>query len=156
MEQPEILIRTTIPEKYLINAIQISLKELIDYLEDHMAVLYNFYTQKYGVEVKEFKYTPTAGYFVDMTKRAATHKFECGGVTRRDNLFEDKKYQPIVPEKYRTTFFDLKDAKRCYAIPITKIIPIEPIPIENFRLWESNSNIAETDDLVHPRPIYPM
>jgi hypothetical protein len=154
-EQPEILLRIQIPEEYIINAIQVKINHLQSHLEQRPAVIFNFYAQKYGVEIKEYKYSPSAGYFVDIDKRIATHRFECKGVERRDKTFDMKYLQPLVPYLYRNTYFDQKDAKRSYIIPITNIVEINPISIENFKLWEGAGKITTRDLLHHPRPIEP-
>ncbi len=155
-EQPAILVRLQIPDEYRIGAVQLGINDLLFHLEKRPAVLFNFYAQRIGVEVKEFKYTPQLGYFVDIENRIATHMFECKGVARRDTIFEDKYLQPLVPEKYRFTFFNKKDAERSYIIPITNIEEVEPIPISQFKLWDASGNVSPSDVLHHPRPVHTL
>ncbi len=156
MEIPFLLLRIQIPEEYLINARQITIEMLMEHLQAKPAVIFNFYAQAYGVEVKDYKYLPNGGFFVDFETRHCTHYAEIKGIERRDRLFSEKIYQPLVPPIYRESWFDKKDAIRSYAIIITKIIPLShPIPIEDFLLYESNGNVSPFDDLHHPRPVLP-
>lgn len=154
VERPDLLIRFEIPEEYRIHARQIKMEELISHLETRPAVIFNFYAQAYGIEVKDFKYLPQNGFFVDIESRTATHWLEIKGIERRDRLFSEKAFQPLVPHLYRETWFDLKDAIRSYAIIITRIKKLtHPIPIMQFELFESNGMISPTDELHHPRPV---
>lgn len=154
--EPEVLLRLQVPEDYVINAVQAQIRHLVEHLEARPAVIFNFYSQKYGVEIKDFRYSPKAGYLVDMESRTATHRFECKGVERRDRIFDQKFFQPLVPPIYRNTFFDLKDAVRSYIFPITSITEINPIKIEEFELWEGAGKVNARDELHHPRPIAPL
>ncbi|RMG27353.1 MAG: hypothetical protein D6732_20245 [Methanobacteriota archaeon] len=154
VERPDLLIRFQIPEEYRIHARQIKIDELLSHLSHRPAVIFNFYAQAYGIEVKDFKYLPRYGFFVDIETRQATHELELKGIERRDRLFHEKAYQPLVPPIYRETWFDLKDAIRSYAIIITKIEPLsQPIRIEKFDLYESKGKVNPDDELHHPRPI---
>ncbi len=147
--------RIQIPEEYRINARQITVSQLIAHLSlPRPAVIFNYYAQAYGVEIKDFKYLPKGGFLVDMETRHATHFFECKGIERRDKIISENIYQPLVPEIYREAWFDLKDARRSYAVFISFIHELEnPIPVESFPLYESKGNVTPTDELHHPRPV---
>ena len=156
VDRPDLLIRFQIPEEYRINARQIKIEGLLSHLSKRPAVIFNFYAQAYGIEVKDFKYLPRYGYFVDIEKRQATHLLEIKGIERRDRLFPEKAFQPLVPPLYRETWFDMKDAVRSYAIIITKIEKLQnSIPIEAFDLYESKGKVSPDDELHHPRPVEP-
>ena len=151
MNQPEVLIRFQIPEEYRINAIQVTIPELQAHLKNRPGVIFNFYSQKYGILVKDFTYAPETGYFVDIEKRVVSHKFQCKGIERRDKLFTEKYIQPLVPKKYRSTFFDNKDAIRSYCLFITDIQEISSIAVSQFLLWQGKGKVTAWDELHHPR-----
>jgi len=152
-EQPAILVRLQIPDEYRIGAVQLSIDQISQFLQERPAFLLNVYAQKIGVEIKEFPYSPKVGYFVDIQKRVATHRFLCKGIERRDLIFGEKYFQPLVHENYRFSFFNLQDAQRSYVIPITEIRKIKPVAISDFQLWESNGLVSDSDALHHPRPV---
>ena len=56
MIAPELLLRTTIVEDYSKNSIQASIDDLIEHLKSFPGVIWNAYSQKYGVMIKEFPY----------------------------------------------------------------------------------------------------
>ncbi len=151
----QVLMRIKIPDEYLINARQITIAQLQEHLDKpRPAVILNFYAQKYGVHIKEFPYLPKVGYFVDIDRRVATHSFICHGIERRDKILKDEIYQPLIPEIYRMSWFDLKDAVRSYAVIIEQIKEIdEPIPLDKFMVYSTNLPINPDDQLHHPRMV---
>ncbi|MCH8905727.1 MAG: hypothetical protein IH840_01455 [Candidatus Heimdallarchaeota archaeon] len=154
-DQPELLLRKTITEEYQdLKTVHITLDDLQEALRGWPGVWWNAYSQKYGVQVKLFPYEARNGFFIDIDKRMATHRFTSKGIMRRDQLFDNPNYSKIVIPQYRETWFDLDDATRTYAILITSLVALEdPIPIHKFGLFNSWGKVSSNDHLHHPRLI---
>jgi hypothetical protein len=154
MKNPELLLRTSVVDEFSIGAVQIHIDDLVDALKFWPGVWWNAYSQKYGNKIKEFPYEARNGFFVDMEKRVATHRFTSSGIIRRDRIFDEKEYEKIVPKQYQSTWYDMKDAVRCYSVLITTINELDnPIPVENFGLYNSWGKISSTDQFHRPRLI---
>lgn len=153
-ENAELLLRTKIFEDYLEGAVQLNLCDLQNYLKKWPGVWWNAYSMIYGQLIKPFPYTARNGFFVDINRRVATHRFHSKGIIRRDLILNDKGYLQIVPEEYKSTWFDVKDAIRTYAIIISEISPLdEDIPIEEFGLFKSWGRVSKNDRIQRPRLI---
>ncbi|OLS28933.1 MAG: hypothetical protein HeimC2_03710 [Candidatus Heimdallarchaeota archaeon LC_2] len=154
MERPEILLRTTIVEEFAHKSTHITLDEIIKALQNWPGVWWNAYSQKYGIEIKKFPYEARNGFFIDVDKRMATHRFSSSGIVRRDELFEEKEYEKIVLKPYQKLWYDLSDANRCYAVLITSIRKLStPINVEDFGLFNSWGRVSPQDQFHRPRVI---
>ena len=154
MIAPELLLRTTVVEDYSENSIQASIDDLIEHLKSFPGVIWNAYSQKYGVMIKEFPYEARNGFFIDLNTRTCTHRFISKGIMRRDKLFEEDIYKQLVPKIYRPNWFDTNDAIRSYAIIITNIEKLEEeVSVSNFGLFNSWGKVSNGDEFHHPRLI---
>ncbi|MHA2031981.1 MAG: hypothetical protein ACW99A_06445 [Candidatus Kariarchaeaceae archaeon] len=154
MKNPELLLRSSIVDEFSYKAVLINLDELIDVLKKWPGVWWNAYSQKYGNKIKEFPYEARNGFFIDINKRMATHRFTSSGIVRRDRIFDEKEYEKIVIEQYQPTWYDIEDAVRCYSVLITSINELDdPIPVENFGLFNSWGRVSSTDLFHRPRLI---
>ena len=154
--QPEIFLRKDVLEEYAENAIQASISDLTDHLENSPGVFWNAYSQKYGVHIRDYPYEARNGFFIDTERRVCTHRFLSKGIVRRETILKEEIYQQLVPKIYRPTWFDLKDAVRSYVVLITEIeeLPKE-IPVEEFGLFNSWGKVSSRDQFHHPRLIKP-
>ena len=155
VETPELLLREDIFEDFIENSIQLRIIDLMGYLENWEGVWWNAYSLEYGREVKPFPFDARNGFFVDTQKRVATHRFQSGGITRRDMIPQEEEYMKIVPPEYRSSWFDTRDARRSYAVLITEIKKIIPIQIEEFGLFQSWGKVSSNDRIQRPRLIQP-
>lgn len=154
--QPELLLRQTVLEEYKENAIQATIDDLLEVLEHQPGVWWNAYSQTYGTMIREFPYEARNGFFIDVNKRVCTHRFISKGIVRRDKVLDDPIYAPLVPEIYRDTWFDFKDATRTYAVLITQIEELPKlVPVEEFGLFNSWGKVSPKDKFHHPRLIKP-
>ena len=154
MIAPELLLRTTIVEDYKEKSIQASIEKLIEHLEKFPGVIWNAYSQKYGVMIKEYPYEARNGFFIDLDNKTCTHRFISKGIMRRDKLFGEDIYKQLVPKIYRNNWFDINDAIRSYAIIITNIVKLkEEIPVTEFGLFNSWGKVSSRDEFHHPRLI---
>lgn len=156
MENPELLLRKKIYSGYQLNAIQLTIDDLIDKLKESPGVWWNAYSQMYGIQVKEFPYPARNGFFIDAKERIATHRFISKGIARRDTLFEEEIINQLIPDKYKKNWFDYDDAIRCYSVLISNIYKLsKPIAVEEFALFNSWGHISPKDNFHHPRLIKP-
>ncbi|MDH5404264.1 MAG: hypothetical protein OEZ01_12610 [Candidatus Heimdallarchaeota archaeon] len=156
MNQPELLLRTTLVEKYKENAILAHISDIEEMLEFLPGTWWNAYSQVYGVKIREFPYSARNGFFIDVDKRVCTHRFISKGIVRRDTILNDDDLTKIVPNVYRPTWFDYDDAVRCYSILITAVTELpNPVPVEIFGLYNSWGRISNKDVFHHPRLIKP-
>ncbi len=154
MEIAEILLRDKVFEDYLEHAVQISISDLESYLKDWPGVWWNAYSMVYGQLIKPFPYTARNGFFVDVDRRVATHRFLSKGIIRRDRILKDDAYLQIVPDEYKETWFDKQDAIRTYAVIISAIKPLDKeIPMEDFGLYKSWGKVSTRDRIQRPRLI---
>ncbi|MHA2090399.1 MAG: hypothetical protein ACW98K_06025 [Candidatus Kariarchaeaceae archaeon] len=154
LSNPELLLRLTVLNEYKENAVQATIKDLEEMLEVVPGTWWNAYSQKYGVKIRPFPYPARNGFFIDVEHRLALYRFESKGIMRRDELFDEESYTKIVAPVYRSTWFDVKDATRCYAVLISKIETLAtPIPVENFGLYNSWGKVSVADKFHHPRLI---
>jgi hypothetical protein len=154
MTNPELLLRTDVYKEFREHAVQISMNDLHEALVQLPGVFWNAYSQKYGVKIKEFPYEARNGFFIDTGNRVATHRFTSSGIVRRDRIFDEREYEQIVIKPYQATWYDLKDAIRCYSVVITSINKLkEPIAVENFGLYNSWGKVSSTDPFHRPRLI---
>ena len=114
MDKPEILLRTTVVEEFSYKSTNIALNYIIEALSKWPGVWWNAYSQKYNVEIKKFPYEARNGFFIDVERRVATHRFTSSGIARRDELFEVKEYEKIVLEPYQKLWYDFSDAWQLY------------------------------------------
>ncbi len=155
MSIPELLVNLMNPPEYAENAIQASIYDIIDKINKDGASWWNCPSMYYGIRVKDFPYPAKNGFFVDISLRIATHRFESTQIIRRDKLF-DRKYEMYVPDIYKPRWYDPKDAVRTYSILITSIRELkDPIDIENFGIFNSWGKISKNDKLTSPRLIKP-
>lgn len=153
-DRPELLLRTQILDEYKENSVQVEIEDLMEALKSWPGVWWNAYSQQYGVKIKEFPYEARNGFFIDVENRVALYRFESKGILRRDKLFSEPEYAKIVLPAYRERWYDVDDATRCYAVLITKIKELkDPIPVENFGLFNSWGRVSTKDKFHHPRPI---
>ena len=154
--QPELLLRTKILEEYKEHAIQASMSDLFEVLEHQPGVWWNAYSQKYGVNIRLFPYEARNGFFIDTERKVCTHRFESKGIVRRDTILHEKIYQALVPEIYRSNWYDTKDASRTYAVLITKLEELpQEISVTEFGLFNSWGKVSIRDQFHHPRLIKP-
>ena len=154
MEKPEILLRTTVVEEFSYKSTNIALNYIIEALHKWPGVWWNAYSQKYNVEIKKFPYEARNGFFIDVERRVATHRFTSSGIARRDELFEVKEYEKIVLEPYQKLWYDVSDAIRCYSILVTSVKELsKPIEVEKFGLFNSWGKVSSQDQFHRPRLI---
>ena len=156
MDNAELLLRDKIYEGYSENTVQISISDLERYLETWPGVWWNAYSMVYGQLIKPFPYTARNGFFVDAERRVATHRFLSKGIIRRDRILNDDAYLQIVPEEYKASWYDKKDAIRTYSVIISAIKLLDQeIPMEDFGLYKSWGKISRNDRIQRPRLINP-
>jgi hypothetical protein len=156
MSTPELLLRISILDEYKDYAIQAEIADLEEMLEVMPGTWWNAYSQKYGTKIRPFPYSARNGFFFDIQSRKALYRFESKGIARRDELFHEEDYTKIVPPVYRSTWFDLDDATRCYSVLITSIEKLlKPVPVEDFGLYNSWGKVSTKDKFHHPRLIKP-
>ena len=154
LTSPEILLRLDVLDDYSENAIQASIKDLEEMLEEFPATWWNAYSQKYGIKIREYPYPARNGFFIDVDKRLAIYRFQSKGIGRRDKFLEDTTLTPLVPHIYRKNWFDYYDAIRCYSVLISRVEKLpKPIPVEVFGLYNSWGRVSGKDQFHHPRLI---